>query len=170
MPQLTITAPRTSSDLRIARGIWQWLRSKRMAADLSYDGSHVRIAMPFRATSAEDLQFALDASTAWNMLALRATPLPDIYNAGVRYQREPMCRTDGTEHVCEEFLTAHEAYARGTADCDDLGPWLAAQRRLEGDPNARAFPRPSAVGWHILVARSDGSIEDPSAKLGMPTK
>lgn len=155
--------------MQIARSIWQWLRSKRVEAELSYDGSHVRVAMPYDAASGANLQFALDATTAWNVLAMQASPLPDIYSAGVRYRREPMCRTDGVVHICEEFLTAHEAYARGAGDCDDLGPWLASQRRLEGDPHARAIARRSKAGWHIIVARSDGSIEDPSAKLGMPT-
>lgn len=170
MPQLTITAPRTPSDLRIGRRIWEWLGRHGKRADFTFDGSHVRVAMPFHAASKEDLQIGLDATTAWNVLALQQRPLPNIYNAGVRYQREPMCRADGVVHICEEWLTAHEVFDRGWGDCDDLGPWLAASLRLAGDEHARAFPRRSAVGWHILVAHGDGTIEDPSAKLGMPTK
>jgi hypothetical protein len=166
-PRLTITAPRTAADLAIGRKVWQWMQRRRVPGALfSYDGSHVRLSMPY--SSATDLGIALDAVTAWNIEALRAHPLPGIYAAGVVYRREPLCRTDGVEHICEEFLTAHEVYARGAGDCDDLGPWRAAELRLQGD-NAQALPRPSAAGWHIVVRRADGSYDDPSARLGMPT-
>src|SRR5205085_64707 len=167
MALLTITAPRTPLDIRVGREITSWLQEHRQAADYSYDGSHVRVAMPYGGR--EELQYALDATTAWNIRAMREHPLPPIYSAGVRYRREPICRTDGQAHICEEFLTAHETYARKFGDCDDLGPWLAAQARLAGDAHARAMPRPSAAGWHIIVLRGDGQVEDPSAKLGMKT-
>jgi len=122
--------------------------------------------MPF--AGATDLGFALDATTAWNVLALRAEPLPSIYDAGVVYAREPQCRTaDGSERMCEEFVTAHEVRRRGFGDCDDLGAWRAAELRIAGE-QAQAIPKPSAVGWHIVVRRGDGSLEDPSARLGMP--
>lgn len=124
------------------------------------------LRMPYY--GAKELQLGLDATTVWNIVALRARPLPPIYNSGVRYAREPMCHTEGVDRVCEEFLTAHEVFARRTGDCDDLAPWFASECRLRGEP-ARAFPRRSAVGWHIVVQRADGSIEDPSARLGMPT-
>jgi hypothetical protein len=165
MPRLAITAPRTRADLRIGRGVWQWLKRHGVPAEFSYDGSHVRVSMPFR--GAPELGIGLDALTAWNIAALREAPLPHIYDAGVRYQREPICLTNGVRHICEEWLTAHEVVARGWGDCDDLAPWLAAILRLEGE-HAQAVPRPSAAGWHIVVRRADGSIADPSARLGMP--
>lgn len=165
--RLTLTGPRTESDLRIARTVWQWLRSKRAAAQLSYDGATVRVAMPF--VTATDLGLALDAVTAWNIDAMRERPLPPLYQAGVRYAREPMCRHEsGAENMCEEFVTAHEVVRRGIGDCDDLGPFRAAELRLQGE-QAQAFARRSPAGWHVVVRREDGSIEDPSAKLGMPT-
>jgi hypothetical protein len=165
--KLSLTGPRTDSDLRIARQVWRWLRSKRVDAALSFDGASVHVSMPFK--GGEDLGLALDALTAWNIDAMRERPLPPIYSAGVRYAREPLCRTPaGVECMCEEFVTAHEVVRRGIGDCDDLGPFLAAQLRLQGEP-AQAFARPSPAGWHVIVRRGDGSIEDPSAKLGMPT-
>lgn len=167
MGKLTITAPRTDTDLRVGRAIWSWLRSKRFPAELTYDGSHVRLSMPF--VDREELQLGLDCTTAWNVETMLAKPIPPLYETGVVYKREPMCRTNGVEHVCEEWLTAHEVVARGWGDCDDLGPFLAAQLRIRGDNRAQAFPKRSAAGWHILVRRGDGTIEDPSAILGMPT-
>jgi hypothetical protein len=169
MGQLTITAPRTDADIRIGRGVWSWLqRNGAPRATYEYDGSHVRVSMPFFGRT--DLQLGLDAATAWNIRALQTRPLPGIYDAGVRYAREPMCRSSrGQVGVCEEWLTAHEVIARGQGDCDDLGAWRAAELRLAGDADAHAIARPSAAGWHIVVRHGDGTIEDPSAKLGMPT-
>ena len=166
-PKLTITAPRTASDLRIGRLVHRWLRSKRIPAELSFDGANVRISMPYR--HAGDIGVALDASTAWSMRAADERPLPPLYRSGVRYAREPLCRIDGREHMCKEFTTAHETLRRGKGDCDDLGPWRASELRLAGEP-AQAFARRSKAGWHVVVRRSDGLIEDPSAKLGMPTR
>jgi hypothetical protein len=165
VPNLTITAPRSPHDIRIGRKVWLWLRGHR-AATFSYDGTHVRVSMPY--ASADDLSLALDAVTAWNWAALRVAPLPPIYESGVRYQREPVCRTGGREHICEEWLTAHEAFRRGVADCDDLGPWRAADLRMLGEA-ARAIPKRVRPGWHIVVRRGDGTIDDPSARLGMET-
>jgi len=166
MGLLTITAPRTADDVRVGRGIWQWLRAHRVDAKFAYDGAHVRVRMPF--SGAESLGVGLDALTAWNVVRLRATPIAHIYEAGVHYEREPLCRMDGVERMCEEWLTAHEVIERGAGDCDDLGGWLAAILRLQGE-RAQAIAKPSAAGWHIVVRHEDGSIEDPSAKLGMPT-
>lgn len=164
--RLTLTSQRTESDLRIARQVWQWLRQQRVNAAFAYDGSAVRVSMPF--AGSHDLQLALDALTEWNMERMREAPLPPLYVSGVRYAVEPMCRgVNGFERRCEEFTQAHEVMRRGWGDCDDLGPFLAAQRRLRGE-DARAFARPSPAGWHVQVRRADGSIEDPSAVLGMP--
>jgi hypothetical protein len=147
--------------------VWQWLRSKRANAVLTFDGFAVRVAMPFIGRA--DLQLALDALTEWNMARMLETPLPPLYACGVRYEREPLCRySSGHERMCEEFVTAHEVVRRGVGDCDDLGGFLCAQLRLQGEP-ARAIARPSAAGWHVVVMRADGTIEDPSARLGMPT-
>jgi hypothetical protein len=166
MPKLTITSPRTPADIRIGRAVSKWLQRKCIATSFTYDGSHVRLAMPF--SGARELGIGLDALTAWNIRAMQAKAIPGIYEAGVVYKREPICRTNGVEHICEEWLTAHEVLARGWGDCDDLGPYRAADLRLQGEL-AQAIPRPSAAGWHIVVRRGDGSIDDPSARLGMPT-
>lgn len=168
--RLTITAPRSESDLQIGRRIHKWLQGKRVNAELAFDGATVQVSMPF--SGAKDLGLALDASTAWSILEMQEDPsLPGIYESGAVYAREPLCRKNGREHMCEEFVTAALVHQRGTGDCDDLGPYLVATLRTKGeDPDAHAFARPSAVGWHVVVRRGDGSIEDPSAKLGMPTK
>ena len=49
-------------------------------------------------------------------------------------------------------------------DCDDLAPWLAAERIIgKGGPRdrkARAVAVSSpGIGWHVVVRRGDGRIE-----------
>lgn len=163
---LHITSPRTTDDMRIAEGIWKWLK-RHTKPELSSDYKNIRVSFAFNGAS--DLGVALDAMTAWNVAAMRCMPIPMIYESGVTYRREVLCNSNGVVHTCEEWLTAHECVARKYCDCEDLGPYLAACYRLTGE-KAQAYARPSACGWHILVRRADGSIEDPSAKLGMPTK
>ena len=84
---------------------------------------------------------------------------PPLYSSGVRYREEP----PGTE----EFCAIPDVLRRGWGDCDDLAPWRAAELRLCGE-EATAEPVHMGDGlWHVVVRRADGSIEDPSALLGM---
>lgn len=166
MGMIYLTAPRTDDDVRIGTGIWKFLK-KHTQPHLSSTAMNVRVKMPFKGK--EDLQLGLDALTAWNVAAMKQRPIPFIYESGVRYRREILCVHDGVPKVCEEWLTAHEILRRSLgADCEDLGCYLAASLIMKGE-QARAVAKRSAVGWHIQTRRADGSIEDPSAKLGMPT-
>lgn len=86
----------------------------------------------------------------------RVSPL---YEAGVRYRRETPGR--------EDWRNVEEVRAAGVGDCEDLAAWRAAELRFQGEP-ARAVAVPSGPGkWHAVVRRADGSLEDPSRKLGM---
>lgn len=94
-------------------------------------------------------------------LALQSGRFPRIYDAGVRYQREDPRRR-------EEWRTIPEVLARGEGDCEDLAAWRAAELVASGeDPRARPVLRRTGTGWHVVVARGDGSVEDPSRILGM---
>lgn len=106
---------------------------------------------------------ALQSLVRINQQYLRTHKVPRIYESGVRYENEPA----GT---VEEFASIPVVLARGWGDCDDLAPWRVAELREQGE-NARL-----RVQWkkfrngrlfHIVVRRADGSIEDPSALLGM---
>jgi hypothetical protein len=133
--------------------------------------------MPFRAGPAgrEDLQLALDVSTLIAEHELRRNPgLPMLYKSGVRYAMD-VCLAGHVPGACERFLSPLQGLAEVRSgkiaglDCDDLGPWRAAECRVRlGDRRARAYPITSpGIGWHILVRRGDGTIEDPSRRLGM---
>lgn len=108
----------------------------------------------------------LEALTRINVEIMRSTPVPPLYQAGVRYQREPICR------YCEEWRDCLEVIHQGGGDCEDLACYLAAEYQVRGIA-ARPFIRtPRALGsrvllYHIQVALPGGRIEDPSMRLGM---
>jgi len=118
---------------------------------------HLAIHMPF-ATDRE-LRLALGLLTAMNVRIMTWQPLPELYKSGVRYSREP-----GTE----AWLSATDVLSHKRADCEDLACYRAAELRVRGE-RATAIPIRWAHGWHIVVRRANGELEDPSVELGMPT-
>jgi hypothetical protein len=130
-------------------------------------GMRVVIGIPRPLTRAA-MNHALEALTRINVDWLRDNPnTPDLYSSGVTYALEPT----GYELWDPMALLL----ARGAGDCDDLACARAAELRVrEGDRRARADCYPSSIRegrrtWHAIVVRGDGTIEDPSARLGMPT-
>jgi hypothetical protein len=117
-----------------------------------------------RHASEQVLDVLLEALVQVNGLWLRLNPTtPHPYRAGIQYIRE-----DGTE----EWLAIPEIIREGGGDCEDLACWLVAHYRASGiDRGARVVKRfhnlDGFLLYHIVCQRSDGSIEDPSAKLGM---
>lgn len=113
-----------------------------------------------------DIDLALAVTTVVDMHQIRKHGLPKLYRSGVRYQRE-VCLAPGVRETCERFLTSRVLLHERVGDCDDLASYRAAELILAGDLRARAFARPSNVGWHCVVRHGDGTIEDPSRRLGM---
>lgn len=118
----------------------------------------------------------LDAQVANNRLYLSLhSSVPPLYASGVRYEHEPKTfRFQG--EPAEEFALIPIVLARGWGDCDDLAPWRVAELQHAGEPakiriqwkrRILAGGRKGRKYFHIVVRRGDGSIEDPSAKLGM---
>jgi hypothetical protein len=122
----------------------------------------LRIAVPWRGE--RDLRVALAAFAALASADLAANPGPSLYASGVRYAREARTVSGGRR---EEWLVPSLVRARGRGDCEDLATWRAAELRRQGERGARAIAVPSGVGFHIVVRRADGRIEDPSKRLGM---
>lgn len=126
-----------------------------------------------------DLQAALDSLTRLNEYWLRRMRAPQLYSAGVRYEREPLASgactpcwnpdTIGAPQPTEQWLSAPIVLQEGAGDCEDLACFRAAELRLQGLP-ARAVARRAPVGWHIVVERSPGVFEDPSRMLGMRSR
>ena len=129
------------------------------------------IVMPF--DGKDDIDFALQFATVIALRELRDNPrIPLLYDSGVVWKRDT-CNAPGVPGACERFLSPLQVLREGKAgDCDDLGPWRAAEMLLglggPRDVDARAVAIPSpGIGWHVVVRRGDGSIEDPSQILGM---
>jgi hypothetical protein len=91
---------------------------------------------------------------------LREDPsLPGLdETVGVEYIREPIGQ--------EEFLTLREVYERGGGDCEGLAAGQAATEVVRRKRRAKAFCRPSRVGYHCQVENDQG-IEDTSRERGM---
>ena len=118
------------------------------------------------------MEILLETLVRIDQLWLRLNPeTPRLYGAGIRYIPE----SDGSE----EWNAIPEVIREGGADCDDLSGWLSAERReRDGDPEARPTyywhkmpPSPlypdGLTMYHIRCRHGDGTIEDPSLKLGM---
>lgn len=121
----------------------------------------------------------LDAQVKINRIYLEQHQVPPLYRAGVRYMNEPdswIARLaplyDGKEIHIEEFASISEIIKRGFGDCDDLAPWRVSELQNCGE-NAKIriqWKRPTPTArklFHIVVRRGNGTIEDPSLKLGM---
>jgi hypothetical protein len=100
---------------------------------------------------------------------------PKLYNSGVIYKDDTHieCWKDVCQTKEDYWQDLPTTYQKGYGDCEDLACILVAELWMEGI-HALPFPRlqDSAEGeqlWHIQVLLPDGMIEDPSAKLGMPT-
>lgn len=114
------------------------------------------------------LEILCDALTRLDVNFLAVHPrAPRLYESGVRYQAWPNT---------EFWLSVPWALAFRDAglgvDCKTLAAWRAAELRVrDGDRGARCvFTRHVAgaqVVYHVRVQKTDGSIEDPSALLGM---
>jgi hypothetical protein len=121
--------------------------------------------MPYR--SKADIEAALAATVLCNLHQMRCTPVPRLYESGVRYQREH-CLAVNVPETCERFLTALQLLAERVGDCDDLASFRCAELIHTGeDTGATARAVRTQSGWHAIVRRGNGMIEDPSAKLGM---
>jgi transglutaminase-like putative cysteine protease len=89
---------------------------------------------------------------------LDASQLPPIYEAGIKYSaRDPE----------ERWQLPSETFARRRGDCEDLAVWRAAELRVRGEHARVVVRRTGPRVLHAIVVRGDGSIEDPSRRLGM---
>jgi len=93
--------------------------------------------------------------------------IPPLYESGVIYREEP------SNWPYEDFAPIPTTLSRGWGDCDDLAPWRVAELRMQGEKAKirikwKMHKRSGGKLYHIVVRRANGTIEDPSARLGMP--
>jgi len=84
---------------------------------------------------------------------------PPLYDSGVVYKREP----------ADVWRDIRTVYKSGWGDCEDLAAIRVAQLRFTGEDEQAhvAVYQSGARKYHAIVARSDGTTEDPSRRLGM---
>lgn len=92
---------------------------------------------------------------------LRTRRFPPLYSGRVRYLAEPA----GQERWQIPSVTLQLGYG----DCEDLAAWRAAELVVSGvDRAALAVVKIVRPGlMHCVVRRGNGTIEDPSKRLGM---
>ena len=111
------------------------------------------------------LLWLLEGLIRCNMVYLDSHPhTPSLYTSGVRYQREAR-----GQEVWQDIPNCIQL-RRG--DCEDLAAWRVAelrQRGIHARGHLKWFHKPSIkiTMYHVEVRLPDGSIEDPSKKLGM---
>ena len=131
------------------------------------------------------IRIVLEALVKVNQAFLRTHNVPSLYKAGVRYGEEPPgdlvftaagsgpVEKNFSKHIngqVEEFADISTIIHRGWGDCDDLAPWRCAELREAGEKaKIRIQWKTTKAGklFHIVVRRADGTVEDPSAVLGM---
>lgn len=113
------------------------------------------------------LEAALEALVALNRVYLRSHPTaPMLYESGVRYLRDVDNR-DQRKPRAELWYTVPDVLRSGGADCKCLAAYRVAELRETGEEARCLVKRVTAHLWHIQVTRGDGTMEDPSAELGM---
>jgi hypothetical protein len=118
----------------------------------------------------EMLEALVKVNVMW--LATHPNAYTPIYKVGVRWEPER-----GTENWLS-IPCIYEAYQSGTpVDCEDLAAARAAEVRYYGVPglgkqhviaDIRGRVVDGQVRMHAFCRYPDGSVEDPSTKLGMP--
>lgn len=117
-----------------------------------------------RKGSEKALLWLLESLVNINRDELRQNRMPPLYAAGVRYKREKPGQ--------ENWQDCVTVYKTGEGDCEDLASWRIAELRNNGKRATpyirwRQDPATGTFIYHVLVLRADGSLEDPSRKLGM---
>jgi hypothetical protein len=115
-------------------------------------------------SSAGTYSAALEGLTGVNEVLMRRDPsIPPLYSTGALWEVRP---GDPSEL---KWRYAPDVAGEGWGDCQDLSAYRAAELRVSGvDPKAHVRVYPSGPNsYHAVVARGNGSVEDPSVILGM---
>lgn len=110
----------------------------------------------------EPLLRLLSALVSLNQYEIRTYRLPWLYESGVRYRREK--RESGRP---EEWKTFRKLVRDGFGDCEDLAAARCAELRERNKIRAVPWLTKRGRTWHVIVKYPDGTLEDPSRKLGM---
>jgi hypothetical protein len=146
------------------------MRFARVVAPIFSSNTPAEIAFTQAALTGGVIGLMLE-NIAW----IRAYPRlsPPLYHSGVIYKPEKH-RADHNGHTIEygeDWQTIPYVILNGFGDCEDLAAYRSAELRAQGvkatpDIAIRQLPD-GAWRAHVRVRHPDGTIEDPSARLGM---
>lgn len=97
-----------------------------------------------------------------SMKDIEAGKVPPLYSSKVYFKPE--------KRGVETFVDALQTYQTGFGDCAHLSVWLCAEYRSKGEKASIAIQWILPKGFrlfHVVVRRENGTLEDPSAILGM---
>jgi len=124
---------------------------------------HVRIDVPPVPEALEAVAEGLVRLNVWMFehAADNGVELPDLYESGIVYRREPKGR-----EWWESAADALGVASNRSGDCEDLAAFRAAQCRVyEDDEAVVRVVRTSRGTFHAIVQHEDGTTEDPSRLL-----
>jgi len=93
---------------------------------------------------------------------IRSKLVPHLYQSGVKYAKQ-------NPSACA-FRTPLDVFKRKQGDCKQLVLWRIAELREAGEdakPRIMWIADKKGLRAHAQVRRGNGTIEDPSALLGM---
>lgn len=124
----------------------------------------------------ELIMHMLEGLIGINEIYLSSYPdTPQLYESGVVYTDQvPEADPFSTGMQTDRWQDIPRLLMTGAGACEDLASWRVAELRAQGDLGAdvTVLTQPDGQGnvlYHIRVIKGDGTLEDPSAVLGMPT-
>ena len=121
--------------------------------------------LPKRLEDSEELALVVkdlvEAAAFASARLRRKFPYPFLYSTRVKYREE-----EPEREGVETFTFPWDTFSRGCGDCEDLCIWRLSDLIFQGEAAS------ISVEWngpllHVQVRRADGSLEDPSERLGM---
>lgn len=101
---------------------------------------------------------ALNLLVALDVIFLRGNKMSPLYESGIRYGFPGKLA----------WYTAPILYRKKKGDCKDLACLRVAELHLLGEKGAQVdLLQVNPRLWHVRVKRANGTIEDPSKRLGM---
>jgi len=100
----------------------------------------------------------------------RGIELPELYESGIVYRREPAGREwwETASDLLGLLCPPNEkcGVTDRSGDCEDLAAYRAAELRyFDGEHAVVRIGRTDRGNFHCVVERADGTFEDPSLRL-----
>jgi transglutaminase-like putative cysteine protease len=119
----------------------------------------VRVLATIPLRTNRELELAVELLARLGLEQMQRHQFPPMYGGAVRYQREPA--------GVEIWQPAIDVYGTGNGDCEDLAALQLAWLWKQGIQARADVLSVNPYLKHVRVRLPDGTLLDPSAKLGM---